>query len=98
LEFAAGELRFRGARFKQSSEGCLDISYNFLFSPNVIAADDFTIGLSEAIERFGHEYMWVFYEETTEATTGGPKWKTQAPVGVYIERVYDWSDFTQLQL
>lgn len=93
FSFAAGTLRFRGARIKQDADDNLDICYSFAYSKNLTAADNRTFGGSEPIEKLGHEYLWIYYEETTTASQ-----IIKTPIAVYVEKVYEPSDFTALLL
>ena len=93
LEFKKGSLRFRGARIKQDSDGNFDITYNFVYSKAIRDEDNLKIGKSENIIAEGQYYIWVYYAETT---SGGRVVKT--PTAAYVERVYDYSTFSDLQL
>jgi len=93
LTFLRGTLRFRGARIRQDSDDNLDVTYNFVYSRGTWESDNIRIGDSDVIEKLGHEYLWVYFEEGTEAGR-----KVKLPIAAYIEKVYEYSNFDFLLL
>lgn len=104
LTFAKGSVRFRGASIKQDSDNNLDITYSFLYQRGLhngvgevggvqVPDDNITIGDSEAIEMEGHQVLWIFFGGATNANHA-----IKEPKAVYVERVYDYANFDDLQL
>lgn len=88
--FAAGEVLFLGASGSKRSNGDWEITFRFAASPNV---SGLTVGSITGISKEGWHYMWVRYADTEDA---GSKSVVKKPVAVYIERVYDYGDFSLL--
>lgn len=89
--FPAGELLFLGASASEIMPDVpTQVEYHFLASSN---ATGLTIGAVSGIAKKGHEYLWVAFE--AEADTSANK-LVQRPLGVYVERVYDETDFATL--
>jgi len=91
--FEAGEVLFLGCSGSQEwdnekGSGPWSLSYRFVASKNVTGE---TIGSISGIEKKGHEYLWVRYEDSV---SGSNLLKT--PKAVYVNRVYKESDFSQL--
>lgn len=86
--FEAGEVLFMGASGSQRGKDDWEITYRFAASPN---AEDLTIGDIEEIEKGGWDYLWVRYADAEDENT-----LVKQPVAVYVERVYDESDFSLL--
>ena len=93
MTFPRGSLRFRGSRIKQDSDDHLDISFSFAYSRNTTAEDELTIGGSGAIEVEGHQYLWVYFKERLTDSA-----LIKKPIAVYVERVYKYADFNDLEL
>jgi hypothetical protein len=93
--FEAGEVLFMGCSGSQEwddqkGRGPWSLSYRFVTSKNVTGQ---TIGSISGIEKKGHEYLWVVYEE---AVSGAARLKQ--PKAVYVSKVYKDSDFSALGL
>lgn len=91
--FAAGEVLFLGCSGShewddQKGRGPWSLSYRFVASPNVTAQ---TIGSISGIEKQGHEYLWVRYEESTSGAD-----LIKKPKYVYVDKVYKDGDFSAL--
>jgi hypothetical protein len=91
--FQAGEVLFLGCSGSQEwddqkGNGPWALSYRFVASKNVTGK---TIGSVSGIEKKGHEYLWVRYEDAVE---GGSLLKK--PKFVYVNKVYREEDFGQL--
>ena len=95
--FAPGEVLFMGASGSRRSNDDWEITFHFQASKNctVAGGNALTIGGIANIEKKGWEYLWVRYKETP---VGGLKVMGQKPVAVYIEKVYDEGDFSQLNI
>jgi hypothetical protein len=88
--FAQGELLFLGAEFSQKSAGEVTISFKFMASPNVTGL---AIGTVSGIDKKGHEYLWVDYKASE---SGG--FVIRQPRTVHVHQVYDYADFSTLQI
>jgi hypothetical protein len=91
--FAAGEVLFLGCSGShewddQKGRGPWSLSYRFVASPNVTSQ---TIGSISGIEKKGHEYLWVRYEESTSGSD-----LIKKPKYVYVDKVYKDGDFSAL--
>jgi hypothetical protein len=91
--FEAGEVLFLGCSGSQEwdsekGSGPWSLSYRFVASKNVVGEQ---IGPITGVEKRGHEYLWVRYEDSV---SGSNLLKT--PKAVYVNRVYKESDFAQL--
>lgn len=97
--FAAGEVLFLGASGSQQwdsqkGDGPWSLSYKFVASANqgfgktLPAA---TIGDITGIEKDGHDYLWVRYEDTVENET-----LFKRPKFVYVDKVYRRANFAEL--
>jgi hypothetical protein len=97
--FAAGEVLFTGASGSQQwdedkGDGPWSLSYKFVASANQGPNKTFpaiTIGDIEDIEKDGHDYLWVRYEDAVENST-----LLKKPKFVYVNKVYRRDNFTQL--
>ena len=91
--FEAGEVLFMGCSGSQEwddqkGKGPWSLTYRFVASPNITNE---TIGTITGIEKKGHEYLWVRYEDSVSANE-----LLKRPKAVYVNRVYKESDFSQL--
>jgi hypothetical protein len=91
--FEAGEVLFVGCSGSQEwddekGKGPWSLSYRFVASKNVTGE---TIGSISGIEKKGHEYLWVRYEDSV---SGSNLLKT--PKAVYVNKVYKDADFSAL--
>lgn len=93
--FDAGEVLFLGCSGSQEwddqkGRGPWSLSYRFVASKNVTGQ---TIGSITGIEKNGHEYLWVRYEDAVSGST-----LLKQPKAVYVSKVYKDSDFSALGL
>ncbi|MFN4261629.1 MAG: hypothetical protein ACK4RK_20290 [Gemmataceae bacterium] len=65
-----------------------EIIFRFAASPN---ATDLTVGDIQGIEKKGWEYLWVRYADAEDENT-----LVKQPIAAYVERVYDYGDFSLL--
>jgi hypothetical protein len=91
--FSAGEVLFVGCSGShewddQKGIGPWSLTYRFVASPNVTEQ---TIGDITGINKKGHEYLWVRYEDAVSANT-----LLKKPKFVYVDKVYRDGDFSQL--
>jgi hypothetical protein len=91
--FAAGEVKFMGMEGSQRGKGGdWELNFKFAASPNTTSL---TVGSITGIVKKGWEYVWVGYEESVD-TLGSDKARAVKVRDVYVERVYDTSDFSTL--
>ncbi len=91
--FEAGEVLFVGCSGSQEwdsekGSGPWSLSYRFVASKNVTGQ---TIGSIGGIEKKGHEYLWVRYEDAVSGSS-----LLKQPKAVYVSKVYKDADFSQL--
>ena len=91
--FAAGEVLFMGCSGSQEwddqkGNGPWSLSYKFVASPNVTAQ---TIGDITGVEKKGHEYLWVRYEDSVSENE-----LVKKPKYVYVNKVYRDGNFAGL--
>jgi hypothetical protein len=88
--FAEGEVLFLGAEGSDRDDGCYEINFNFSAKPNRTGV---TIGGIEGIDYGGWDYVWILYVPKENEDT---KLVMKVPGGVWVERVYDSGDFSDL--
>jgi len=106
--FAAGEVLFSGCSGSQQWDsdagyGSWQLTYKFVASPNAGAGQTLPaimMGLpgeiiSGGVEKKGHEFLWVLYEEKSESTTTGGD-IVPSPSYAYVNKVYRETDFNAL--
>lgn len=97
--FAAGEVLFTGASGSQQwdedkGDGPWNLSYKFIASANQGPGKTFsaiTIGDVEDIEKDGHDYLWVRYEDAVSENV-----LLKRPKFVYVNKVYRRANFESL--
>jgi len=85
-EMSAGEALFLG--FTWDGRGGLEpwrFTYSFMGLPNVTNK---TVGTITGINKRGHEYLWVSFEEVVDNNK-----VVKRPKYAYVERVYESTDF-----
>jgi len=92
--FEAGEVLFVGCSGSQEwddqrGKGPWSLTFRFIASRNVTGEK---IGDVTGISKKGHEYLWVRYEEAVSTSSDLIK----RPKYVYVNKVYDSSDFSKL--
>jgi hypothetical protein len=91
--FEAGEVLFVGCSGSQEwddqkGRGPWSLSFRFVASKNVTGE---TIGDISGVNKKGHEYLWVRYEDAEESNV-----LLKKPKAVYVNKVYRESSFTAL--
>ena len=91
--FAAGEVLFMGCSGAQEwddqrGNGPWTLSYKFVASPNVTGQK---IGDITGVEKKGHEYLWVRYEDAVSSNE-----LIKKPKAVYVNKVYRDGNFAGL--
>lgn len=96
--FAAGEVLFLGCSGSQdwdSEKGNSpwSLSYKFTAQANAdgVTIPTLRVGSISGIEKLGHEYMWVRYEDSVSGTT-----LLKKPKHVYVNQVYATTNFALL--
>jgi hypothetical protein len=97
--FPAGEILFLGASGSQEwdsdkGDGPWNLSYKFSQSPNAGPGQTLpaiTVGAITGIEKAGHDYMWIRYEDDVASQT-----LIKKPRFVYVNKVYRRANFAQL--
>ena len=97
--FDAGEVLFLGCSGSQEwddqkGKGPWSLSYRFVASPNAGGSGSvpaITIGSITGINKKGHDYLWVRYEDAVDSST-----LIKKPKHVYVNRVYREGNFSQL--
>ena len=98
--FAAGEVLLLGVSGAQEwdsekGDGPWTLSFKFVQSPNAGAGGAslpaITIGSITGIEKKGHEYLWIRYEDDVADNT-----LIKKPKHVYVNRVYRETNFASL--
>ena len=89
-----GEVLFLGAYGQQSGYDSNEWRVTFKFSVSRNKTD-LTIGEISGIAKGGWEYLWVRYQKQTDDES---KTLVQKPMAVYIEKVYESSDFDYLEI
>ncbi|MCX7806291.1 MAG: hypothetical protein N3A38_14050 [Planctomycetota bacterium] len=87
--FSTGEVLFLGAT-GQKRGGIWEVTFKFAASPN---KSGITIGGITNISKKGWEYLWVQYGDAVDTNV---KVRIKKPVAVYVEKVYESGDFSQL--
>ncbi|NLE57630.1 MAG: hypothetical protein GX616_04670, partial [Planctomycetes bacterium] len=89
---AAGTVLFHGARGAASTKdpSLIEITYVFEYSKSVTNQ---TIGDITGVAKAGWQYLWVHYVQVHDETADAI---AKRPDAVYVERVYEASDFGDL--
>jgi hypothetical protein len=90
---AAGSVLFEDATGEQSQKDplYLDVSYSFLYSPNVTGL---AIGDITGIAKLGHQYLWLGYGRVDPG--GGAAHLATQPSQANVEQVFYTGDFSLL--
>lgn len=87
---APGEVAFLGARGSQRGSEDWDMSFQFHAIPNVYGL---SIGDITGIAKRGHDYLWVYYVESEDATA---KRAVKKPIAAYVEELCEQWPFALL--
>jgi hypothetical protein len=93
--FDAGEVLFMGCSGSQEwddqkGKGPWSLTFRFVASRNVTGQK---IGDVTGVSKKGHEYLWVHYETASDSSSQS---LIKKPKYVYVNKVYDSSDFSKL--
>jgi hypothetical protein len=86
--FSPGEVLFLGASGSVRGTEDWEITFRFAASPNVTGL---TIGDIVGIDKEGWAYLWVRYADAEDQ-----KVLVKQPIAVYVEKVYEYGDFSGL--
>jgi hypothetical protein len=88
--FAAGELLFLGARGEEGTSTDPTVTFEFAASEN---ATDIPVGDITVAEKYGHQYLDVYYKEEDDAAANelAPR-----PRAAYVHTVFYTADFNSL--
>lgn len=89
---AAGEVLFLGASGSADSSLQWLITFRFAASKNKTGL---VIGDITGINKKGWEYLWVRYEDFADS---GASLVGKRPQAVYVEQVYEYTDFSQINI
>lgn len=90
--FSAGEVLFMGADGGQKNINQAEIAFEFSAIENITGV---SIPGLENVDKKGHEYLWILYEE---AKDDDAKFTPKRPKAVYVEKVYDSGNFGLLNI
>jgi len=88
--FARGEVLFLGASGAKRGDEDWEITFRFAASPNVT---DLALGNITGINKEGWHYLWVRF---TDEEDNAAKVLIKKPISAYVERVYEYGDFSGL--
>lgn len=95
-KYEKGEVLFLGATGARRAGGPWKVTYYFAVELN---RENLTVGTGDdeivGIRKEGWQYLWVRYKDAVR-TVEGKKWLTKVPVAAFVERVYDYGDFSLL--
>jgi hypothetical protein len=87
--FQKGEVLFMGASGSQRGIDDWEITYHFRVRDNT---DEIVVGDIEAFSAEGWFYVWFRFDDVADGKM------VQRPTAAYVERVYDYGDFTLLDI
>lgn len=88
--FAKGEVLFLGASGAKRGFEDWEITYRFAASPNV---NGLNLGSIAGIDKEGWHYLWIRFADDEDSAA---KILIKKPIAAYVERVYDYGDFSGL--
>lgn len=92
--FDKGDVLLTGARGRRYDEDFFEISYEFQIK---LGETEFIGGdVAENITTEGWQYLWVETEPEEDEDTGGLGQLRPKPIAAYVEKFYEYSDFSTL--
>ncbi len=88
--FATGEVLFLGASGSLKGLGEWEICFKFAASPNVT---NLQLGEITVAAKKGWEYLWVRFDDQED---GAAKTLVKRPIAAYVEKVYEYGNFSAL--
>ena len=86
-----GCVALSGMDARQRADGNWEIDYAFVIQPDENISEIGGINLGGSVNKEGFKYSWVMFRPKDDGTQTVPE-----PIGAYIVRVYDYSDFGDL--
>jgi hypothetical protein len=93
LGHSAGELLYLGGDGNFGNKIDPEMQFSWAASKNA----SLSIGSIAGVEKRGHEYLWVIYEDELSGS-GSDRYVTTRPRSVYVERIYTQEDHSLLGL
>lgn len=98
--YAAGSLCLVRCTGGRDRSGVWSIEFGFGYIPNIVEADGYTIGNinkpgTGIITKDGFDLLWVLYRTSPD---NAGKTIIQQPAAVYVERIFERTDFANLNL
>jgi len=90
--YAKGEVRLLSVSGSPKGEYVVPLTFRFEAIPN---ETNIVIGAVTVTAKEGHEYLWVYGEMKEDATA---KCKVIQPQGAYVEKIYEYGDFSSIGL
>ena len=87
---AAGEVRFLGVTGSKKGSDEWELTFRFAAQPNRTIT---TIPNMGPVNKDGWDYLWIRYADAVDHNV-----LTRVPLAVYVEKIYERSDFTLLGL
>jgi len=95
--FSSGEVLFLGCRGSKRGDDEWELNYSFAASPN--RTEEISIGSFTIASKWGWEYLWVQYQDTTTGTSSSNNQaNVRIPKAAYVEKVYEVGDLNGLGL
>jgi len=91
LTFAPGEVLFTGATGSEGTDSDTTVQYSYVMSENAVGL---AFGDVAGVAKKGHELAWIKFTDAVDA--GPPKRPIKKPQFVYVERVYESTDFATI--
>lgn len=88
--FDPGEVLFVGVRGSQRGLEDVELTYKFQRQPTKY---DIQVGDITVTQKDGWEYLWILYANSVDATANV---LVKVPSAAYVERVYEYGDFSIL--
>jgi hypothetical protein len=82
--FEPGEVLLLGGDFSDGTDAEAEVTYHVACEENL---QDLVIGAIEEIEKDGHDFLWVWWQDNVEEA-GGNQQPGVKPRAVYVERLY----------
>lgn len=92
LNFAKGELLLTRCSGSRRNDATWEFNFGVAYAPNLtsIPVGNITVSAKE-----GWQYLWAYYESVADNASTS-KNSVARPVSAYVERIFDYGDFTLL--
>lgn len=91
-EFAKGECLFLGVSGTRRGDGNWELVFRFAVSPN---QTNLEVGEITGITKRGWDYLWIRTEDDVDEAIAC---MIKRPVAVYVEQVYEYANWTPLEI